>query len=133
MPAMETTGFSFVRTAALFALVYCMLVWFQTEQITGWGEIISQWRHEYYGEDGIPQGSLKFRTPEGRAFVSLSIPWGVLVYPMTIASAIWFSRSAIATRSTHWKIFYLLSALIVATILARFVWLGVFTVVTASF
>lgn len=129
----KTTGFSFARAAALFALVYCVMIWFQTERVTRSGDLISEWRREYFDEDGIPQGSLKFRTPEGRAFVSLSVPWGFLVYPASFASAIWFSRSAYTAKLKRWRAFYVLSTLILIAILVRFVWLGVFTVVTSSF
>ena len=126
-------GSSLIRATALFALFYCILVWYLTEQATGWGEVIRQWRQEYYGDDGIPTGSMKFRTPAGRQFVSLSVPWGFLVYPTTVIAGVWYFRRAIAKQSIQRRLPFLIGVFIMVAILARFLWLGVFTSVTASF
>lgn len=128
-----TTSFSFLRVAALVALIYCVWVWYLTEQTTGWGEEIYQWRQEYFGDDGVPSGSIKFRTPRGRLFVSLSLPWGFVVYPLTVLGAIYYVKRGMAALSLPWRSFYVAGALMMIAILFRFFWLGVFTTVSASF
>ncbi|MDR1010091.1 MAG: hypothetical protein LBM04_03000 [Opitutaceae bacterium] len=127
------TGFSFLRVAALFSLLYCISLWYLTERVTGWGAVIYQWRQEYYGENGVPGGSMQFRTPEGKIFTSLSMPWGFLVYPLALLGIISYVNLYMTVASLRWKIFHILGALIMASILIRFCWLRVFTTVTASF
>ena len=124
--------FSPARAAALLVLAYCILFWYLTEQATEWGDVIHQWRQEYYGENGVPAGSMKFRTPEGRLFVTISLPWGLLVYPISFIGAIWYSHRAFAAQSWSQRIIYSLGIIFLLAILARFVWLGVFSSVIAS-
>ncbi len=134
MPGIASTNrrFAFIRTAALFALLYCILLWVAMEWTTEWGEVIRQWRHEYYGDAGEPNGSMKFRTPEGHLFKCFALPWGLLVYPLAAFGIIYFVRTAIMSSSTPSRCFSVFATVLLAAILCRFVWLGVFSAIAAS-
>jgi hypothetical protein len=134
-PASLTVGqkrFSFFRALALLLTVYSAAVWYATELVFDWGAKIVAWRAEYFGEDGIPSGSMKFRGPEGKLISLVTFPWSLLVYPAALLAFVLLARLCFEdTRNSH-KITHALCALTMAAILARFFYLGIFIVVLSS-
>lgn len=98
------------------------------ERATDSGALLESYRHEYAGG-----GSMAFRTPEGHSFVSLAIPWGLLVYPATLIAALSLLVAASHSNSIRQRIFRLSLCAAMFAILMRFFFLGVASCSLGSF
>lgn len=112
--------------ATLFAVLYCLVFWYLTEDVTGWGQLIHSWRAEYFDDHGNASGSMKLRGESGYRFYRLSLPLGILVYPIASAAVALLLRTAFKRISWRARLLVLLLAAAMAAILIRFVYLGVF-------
>lgn len=90
------------------------------ERATDSGALLESYRHEYAGG-----GSMAFRTPEDLSFVSLAIPWGLLVYPAALIAALSLFIAASRSNSTWQRICRLSLCAAMFAILMRFFFLGV--------
>ncbi len=120
LPPIGRTQFSVARFAILLLVVYSITIWFLMERATDSGALLESYRHEYAGG-----GSMAFRTPEGHFFVSLAIPWGLLVYPATLIAALSLLAGASHSSSTRQRIRRLSLGTAMIAILFRFFSLGV--------
>ncbi|WP_395751047.1 hypothetical protein [Prosthecobacter sp.] len=125
-------SFTFFRALVLLLTAYSLVFWYLTEDVFDWGARIASWRHEYFGDDGIPRGSMKFRGPEGRVISLITFPWSLLVYPAALLGVFLHLSLSISEPKPAQKILSLLCAIAMAAILARFVYLGVFECVMSS-
>ncbi|WP_395740868.1 hypothetical protein [Prosthecobacter sp.] len=126
-------SFAFFRALVLLLTAYSLVFWYLTEDVFDWGARIASWRREYFDDNGIPRGSMKFRGPDARLIYGLTIPWSLLVYPAALLAGMLQLRLSIKEPKPAQKIFSLLCAIAMAAILARFVYLGVFECVTSGF
>lgn len=119
-PPNNRNRFSIVRVGILLLVLYSITFWYLMERATDSGALLESYRHEYEGG-----GSMAFRTPEGHFFVSLAIPWGLLVYPATLIVALSLLVAASRSNSTRQRIFRLSLCAAMFAILMRFFFLGV--------
>ncbi len=124
--------YSWRTLLGVLGILYVVLVWVRIELITDWGEMIRAYFREYYGPDGIPYGSLKWRTATGRQYQSFGLLFGTWVYPLSILLGYQFVLSAIEARNRIVRLSFGLAACLAVGILARFVSLRVFTSVSAG-
>jgi hypothetical protein len=128
MPSINFRRFSIARAFVLALVVYSVIIWYFMERATDSGALLDSYRNEYAGG-----GSMSFRTPEGIAFVSLAIPYGLLVYPATLLTAVVFLRGALHSQSAWQRIYRLALCAAMLAILIRFMDLGVASYSLGSF
>lgn len=120
-----------VRWFSFFLVAYTVAVWAMIEWSTVFGSLLSEWRAEYFDENGVAAGSMKFRTDQGRFFQAVALPWGLMAYPAAVLGALSLgfrlgTRKSLSSKQSR------LLALLLVLILARFIHLGVFSTVMAS-
>ncbi len=128
LPPVGRTQFSIAQAVILLLVVYSATLWLLMERATDSGALLESYRHEYAGG-----GSMAFRTPEGHSFVSLAIPWGLLVYPATLIAALSLLVAASHSNSTRQRICRLTLCAAMFAILMRFFFLGVASCSLGSF
>lgn len=127
-PPNNRNRFSIAWAVILLLVAYSITLWLLMERATDSGALLESYRHEYAGG-----GSMAFRTPEGHSFVSLAIPWGLLVYPATLIAALSLLVAASRSNSSRQRIFRLTLCAAMFAILMRFVFLGVASCSLGSF
>lgn len=127
-PPNNRNRFSIAQAVILLLAAYSITLWLLMERATDLGALLESYRHEYAGG-----GSMAFRTPEGHSFVSLAIPWGLLVYPATLIAALSLLVAASHSNSIRQRICRLSLCVAMVAILMRFFFLGVASCSLGSF